>query len=471
MRFFRITHYILVFLFINAVTTTAQEAIYVDTISVEGNKKTSTSIILRELHFKLGDTIFIADLEWILEESEQLVMNTGLFNKTTISFKNWEGATNKVHIHIEVEEAWYIYPVPIFELADRNFNVWWVEQGRSLQRINFGVEFTHINFTGQKDKLKLTAKYGYTRSYSLRYSLPYINKAQTLGINFNISYSRNREINYLTLGNKQAFYRDEDRFIRKRFWAITGLSFRPGLRATHLFKASFIQNTIDNVVAKDLNPDYFIDGRSLQRFFKLSYRFAYDYRDIRPYPEKGYYIEAEIEKDGLGIFNDRNALTLQARYDAYIPISNRWTTSLKTRGKYSFIRKKQPYNDNRAIGFGQHVIHGFELYIIDGLDMVYTQSSIRFKFFENKINFGKLMPIKAFRNMPFKTYLTFNNDVGFVNAPFTTENNQNILENTLLWGGGIGLDIVLFYDKVISIEYSHNHLWESGLFLHLNLNI
>ena len=100
MRFFRITHYILVFLFINAVTTTAQEAIYVDTISVEGNKKTSTSIILRELHFKLGDTIFIADLEWILEESEQLVMNTGLFNKTTISFKNWEGATNKVHIHI-----------------------------------------------------------------------------------------------------------------------------------------------------------------------------------------------------------------------------------------------------------------------------------------------------------------------------------------------------------------------------------
>lgn len=471
MRFFRVVYYTLAFLFLSAVIASAQDAIYVDTISVEGNKKTRPSIILRELYFKLGDTILIADLEWILEESEQLVLNTGLFNKATISFKNWEGTTNKVHILVEVEEAWYIYPVPVFELADRNFNVWWVEQGRSFQRINFGVEFTHINFTGQRDKLKLTAKYGYTRSYSLKYDLPYINKAQTLGINFDISYSRNREINYLTLGNKQAFYRNEDRFIRKRFWAVTGLSFRPELRATHLFKASFIQNTTDEVVARDLNPDYFTGGRSLQRFFKLSYSFAYDYRDIRPYPEKGYYIEAEVEKDGLGLFNDRNAMTLKARYDVYMPISNRWTCSLKTRGKYSFIRKKQPYNYNRAIGFGQHVIHGFEFYIIDGLDMAYTQSSIRFKFFENKINFGKLMPIKAFRNMPFKTYLTFNNDVGFVNAPFTIENNHNILDNTLLWGGGIGLDIVLFYDKVISIEYSYNHLWESGLFLHLNLNI
>ncbi len=447
----------------------AQEQVYVDTISVKGNKKTRDRIIFRELKFQIGDTIPIRDLETSLKESEELVMNTGLFNKVVISFKNWEGATNRVHILIEVEEAWYIYPVPIFELADRNFNVWWVEQGRSLQRINFGVEFTHINFTGQKDKLKLTAKYGYTRSYSLKYSLPFINKAQTLGINFDVSYSRNREINYLTLDNKQEFYRDDDRFLRKRFWAVTGLTYRPGLRARHLFIAAYNQNTIDETVATERNPDYFIDGRSLQRFFSLTYRFSYDYRDIRPYPEKGFYIEAELEKDGLGVFEDRNGLTLQARYDVYFPISEKWSSSLNNRAKLSIIRSQQPYNDNRAIGFGPHSMHGFEYYIIDGMDMGYIQTSVRYKFFQNQINFGKLMPIKAFRKMPFKTYLTINNDVGYVNAPFAAEENE--LANSLLWGGGLGLDIVLFYDKVVRIEYSYNHLWESGLFLHLNLNI
>ena len=41
----------------------------------------------------------------------------------------------------------------------------------------------------------------------------------------------------------------------------------------------------------------------------------------------------------------------------------------------------------------------------------------------------------------------------------------------MLWGKGIGLDAVFFYDKVFKIEYSFNHLWESGIFFHFNMNI
>ncbi|MCB0565677.1 MAG: hypothetical protein KDD01_15005, partial [Phaeodactylibacter sp.] len=62
-----------------------------------------------------------------------------------------------------------------------------------------------------------------------------------------------------------------------------------------------------------------------------------------------------------------------------------------------------------------------------------------------------------------------NNDLGYTNDPYTARLNP--LSNRLLWGGGIGLDIVLYYDKVIQIEYSFNDLMENGLFLHLNLNI
>jgi len=70
--------------------------------------------------------------------------------------------------------------------------------------------------------------------------------------------------------------------------------------------------------------------------------------------------------------------------------------------------------------------------------------------------------------MPVKWYLSLNNDFGFVNNPFYKENNS--LGNQLLWGGGIGLDIVAYYDKVFRLEYSFNSLGESGFFLHWELN-
>ena len=128
----------------------AQESdfVIVDSISIDSNVKTKERIIFRELKFKVGDTISLADLTKVVEESEFLLLNTGLFNNVKIYYKNWEATTNRVHFAIDLLETWFIYPVPIFELADRNFNVWWTDQGRSLDRVNIGLEFAHLNFSG-----------------------------------------------------------------------------------------------------------------------------------------------------------------------------------------------------------------------------------------------------------------------------------------------------------------------------------
>jgi len=443
--------------------------VYIDSISVQGNKKTRENIILREMLIGSGDTVSLVSLSGIMDRSEELIMNTGLFNRAEISFKGWEGATNKVHLLVTVEEAWYVYPVPIFELADRNFNVWWVEQGRSLQRLNFGMEFAHLNFSGKKDRLKATAKYGYTRRYALSYRLPYFNRAQTLGLSADMAYLRNREINFATKGNKQEFYRDGEQFLYQRFQADLALSYRPRICASHDLIAGYRQNRVEDIVVQELNPDFFLDGRSFQRFFLLAYRFTFDQRDVRPYPWKGSYFHALLEKDGIGVFHDRNALTLWTGYDRYLPFGRRWSLGLEANAKYSFIRQQQPYNDYRAMGFGNQYLHGFEYYIMDGLDMVMMRSSLRFHLWEWGMDLGKAMPIQAFRKMPLRFCLSLNNDVGYSNDPFT--GHVNSLNNRLLWGGGLGLDIILYYDKVIQIEYSFNNLMENGLFLHLNMNI
>jgi len=65
-------------------------------------------------------------------------------------------------------------------------------------------------------------------------------------------------------------------------------------------------------------------------------------------------------------------------------------------------------------------------------------------------------------------YLSLNNDVAYVND--TQFNQSNFLGNRWLLGGGLGLDLVLYYDKVIQIQYSINHLKEKGLFLHFKLS-
>ncbi len=466
----RIGRILLLFSLLFSNVLAAQEGfVYIDEISIEGNRRTQSDVVFRELRFHKGDSIPLSQLSKTLEESEQLIMNTGLFQRADITFKNWEGSSSKVHIHIAVEETWYIYPVPILELVDRNFNVWWVEQQRSLDRINFGIEFTHLNFTGHRDKFKLTAKYGYTRSYSMKYNLPAINKAKTIGINTEIDFARNRETNYATIGNKQEFYKDPDRFLYQRFNTVFGLSYRPGHHLFHRLRLAYRQYAIDNLIVEEFNPNFFGDSKNLSRFFALEYSFLYDRRDARPYPLKGSYLEVKLNKDGIGIFNDRNSLTLWADFARYFSPTPKFSFSVSPKFKLSLIRDKQPFIDYRAIGFGRNNLHGFEYYIVDGLDMALLKTVVRYRLISTELSFGKWVPIKAFRRMPIRMYMTLNNDVGIANDPYFGDVNP--LNRQLLWGGGPGLDFVFYYDKVLRVEFSMNHLGEKGLFLHFNTNI
>ncbi len=443
---------------------------WIGAVSVQGNKHTKEAIILREMQVRPGDTLPVTLLPKRIEDSRLLLLNTGLFTEVNIYYKEWEAQTGRVHIRVEVNEAWYIYPVPVFDLADRNFNIWWVEQNRSLQRVNYGLDFSHLNFSGNNDPLKAKIQFGYTRKYNLRYTLPFINKEKTLGIYAFAEYAQNREVNYATVGNRQAFWRNEERFVYSRFRTEFGVNYRPGARNFHYWELGFNQNRLDPYVADTLNPDFFLGGRTLQRYFSLGYEFTSDFRDIRAYPLNGYFLRMRIQKDGLGIFADRNALTLTARYEHYLPFSERWSAALLSSGKLSLIRTRQPYNDNRAFGFGDMYLPGYEYYLADGLDMAMARSILRYRFINKSLRFGKWVPLPAYRNIPVKAYLALNSGWAIVNDPFPSRLG-NPMNNRPLWGGGLGLHLVFFYNKVLLIEYSFNHLWEKGIFLHLNMNI
>lgn len=443
--------------------------VFIDSIQIKGNKKTKDRIILREMKIEVGDSIHINELNRTLELNEKLILNAGLFTWGKINIKTWDPLTNRITLLIELAEAWYIYPFPIFELADRNFNVWWGEQNRSFKRVNYGLRINHHNTTGHNDPAKLVVQAGYTQKYELRYTLPPLNDRQTYGITAELFYAKNREIGYTTTENKLLFERRENEFPEQRFRAGVSFVFRPKFRSFHFFKIGFQQNTISDFVITDLNPNYFMDGNTRQRFIHFRYEYVYENRDIIPYPLSGNFLSVALEKEGIGIFGERNGFYLTGKFAQYLSFKKKWSVELIGKGMVSLVRTEQPYNKYKALGYFGDYLRGYELYVIDGLDYGYFKTSLRYELINERLKVGDLLPVKLLRWVPLRIYFTMNSDAGYVNDP--QFHQENPLTNQWLWGGGFGLDINIFYGSTFQVEYSINHLKEKGLFLHYKLKI
>lgn len=443
------------------------DSVLVADVILRGHKKTRPRVIYREMSFGRGDSLATEDFVQRVQESYNTLMNTGLFASIDISYSDTLLQPGQQIVTVDIRETWYIYPSPEFSLADRNFNVWWRDQNRSLDRVNLGGKLTYYNFTGRRDRLKVGFTTGYTREYEASYSLPYLNRAGSIGAGVDYSFQRRREQNYATIDNDQSFYGDDD-FVYRSEQANLSLSYRRKLYVTHRAQLGYRNARIADTIAEVLNPDFFGNGRNSQQFFRLEYRFQLDRRDVRNYPWKGFYLEASLVKDGLGITGERSGLTFGASYRKFWPLSNKLSLNFGIANKYSLIRTQQPFLENRAIGFNSNSLVGYQFYVVDGLDMMIWRFGVRRQLFETNIDLGKLVFIDAFRYIPLRILLAFQFNQGISNSPFTEA--ENPLNNTLLTGASAGLDFVLFYDMVGGIQYNRNHLGEGGLLLALQLN-
>lgn len=433
-------------------------------VELLGNKQTKDKIIIRELDILPGDTIYISQINERFVENEKRILSTGLFTAVSINLKNMDVEANRCDIEIQLQENWYIYPNIIFELADRNFNVWWNEQNKSLDRVNYGFRLNHINLTGQRDQLKLTTQFGFTKKFEAEYSYPYLNREQTLGGAANIVYSENREIGYITMGNKTLFHKEDDeRVLLRRFRVSTWLNYRPSLFHYHRLKLEFHRNSIDPFVAQQLNPDYFLEEDEAIRFFAIEYDFSIDQRIFSFYPEGGFLAGVNVKKEGLGIFGEYDNLILELRGEYYALLGSKLIVANQIKLNTNLFRRQVAFANNTGLGYNGNVVSGYELYVIDGTDFVLNKSSIRWKAVDHLFNLNQAMPLRQFKLMNLKLYLTFNLDAGYVNEP--TYRESNFLNNQWVIGYGPGIDLLLFNTYLFSLEYSFNELGESGLFI------
>ena len=241
LRFLKQTLMAILFLSLNLpVSSLCQESssppfYVINDIIIEGNITTKKHIIYRELLFSIGDTIYEENMQETFKRSKENLLNTFLFNFVTID--TMTTGQNKLNIQINLKERWYTWPFPIFELADRNFNVWW--ETKDFARTNYGFYLTKFNFRGRKETLTLNLRFGYDQQYLIAYNMPYLNSKQTIGTGLMAGYSQNHEIAYKTTESRQAFYKDPDKNVRESYFGRINYTNRQGFYNKHTVFAQY----------------------------------------------------------------------------------------------------------------------------------------------------------------------------------------------------------------------------------------
>ncbi len=432
-------------------------------IEIEGHHKTREYTIRRELDFSEGDTITLTNLTTRFERNRANLLNTALFTEVSIGLENKDSDIHRGTVTIRVKEAWYLYVLPIIELADRNFNVWWQEHNRAFNRLNLGIRAEHINFSGHADRLRIKGQLGYTPKFEFTYSRPYFNRGRSLGLSAGVIWSINKEIGYRSEGNKLHFHRDDHSIIYRRLQLQAGLRFRPNLYLTYEVEFGYQIHTIAEIIAKELNPDYFLEGRTRQRNPYLRFKGSFDERDLNLFPTQGVLCGVEITKNGLGFSSDVNALYAEVFGEYHHLIRPGMSIGLAVKGQTGLLRHSQPFHNYQAIGYGTDYLRGYELYVINGLDFAIVKQTTKIRLHQTSVDWRRKMPA-AFREMHIQFFLTVNFDTGYVNDPFYADGNP--LTNRILYGGGPGLTVLLYNTFALSAEYSFNDLGERGLFLH-----
>lgn len=414
---------------------------------------------MQEIDLHSGDTISLEHIADRLKSNEKRISSIGLFNLTSINIKNWNTELATCNIEIKVQENWYIYPYIIFELADRNFNVWKNEFNYSFKRVNYGLALDHINLTGNKDKLKIKYQTGYIKKLELGYIYPYL--WGNTGFFGNVLYSENREIAYRTLGNKPAFFskvNNEKIFFQHR--AHLGVSHRSSPQLNQTIKLEYVQVKTDDTIAIK-NHDYLGQSRSRLQYFMIDYELKYDNTVYPLYPQKGNRLEINARKEGLGIFNDINNLSIAVAVEQYTSLFKNIILANRLKFKINMLNDAIPYYLNNGIGYGKDNITGYQLYVLDGRNFMLAQNSIRWKILDHDFKLFNFMP-KQFRVMNSQVYLRFNVDGGYAYDPLSGP--ENPLSNKIQIGYGPSLDFIVYNNVTFTINYGITQTGEKGMF-------
>lgn len=448
---------------VSVADTIVHQTLTLNKVIILGNKVTRDRIILRELSLKPGDTISDRRIDEVLAADRNKIYNLRLFQTVSIRWITFD--QHLIDLIVEVSERWYLFPSPILELADRNFNEWWQNYDHDWRRINYGIRIYQHNFRGRNEYLRFTAQFGFIRKFILTYRIPNIGRSQKHGLWFDFDYGEPKNVAYGT-SNHQLDFIKLPNTVKTTFGSQAVYSYRRSFYETHSLSLEYRTSRVVDSVTQ-LNPNYYYEGARSQQFKAVSYTFNSEHRDVVAYPMNGYQFTAYVSKIGLGMGDDVDMAEANITYATHHDLGNNFNLSNFTSGYYS-TPENQPYALYGALGYRRQFLRGYEVYVIEGPMFFLNKTTFKKRIFSRAWNLESV-PMEQFRYFPVSIYLKSYLDFGYVPNYQRYEDLQinTQLSDRWLGGAGVGLDLVLAYDAVFRFEYTFTREKTNGFFFHV----
>ena len=430
-------------------------------ICISGNKTTKGFIIQRELPFQVGDVLTEDELVNKIEKATSHLTNTRLFNFVDISYISDSLAredclTCKVTVH--VDERWYYVPEFRFNTEDRNFSSWLKE--KDIKRVTIGWGLRNDNVFGLRHTLSVNHMFGYRHGFRLSYSKIALDKNRTKMLGFSVVSSNNKTMNIISENDKVIYMKDPNNYLEKTFQGAINYTYRPGFRNSHILNIGYQKVRLQDTILK-MNQHYWGTQRLVNDIYTASYIYDHEHRDYNAYPTKGYYIGSELKvaaADRFNFFYSYMNLKLQYFKEFY----PRWFWSSRINAGASF-KNKRAYIYDQYVGYEDKNLTGYDYYVVDGQHFSILNNDIRYCLMTKRIvNLSSSDSAKEFTKMHFTLYAKLAFDIGYVHDKYRPPTNT--LANTFLWGSGLGLDLVTYYDIILSCSYAINKMGEGAFF-------
>jgi len=436
--------------------------VVISKIILQGNKVTKTSTIYRELLFREGDTLYMNDNR--IKQSRENLLNTSLFNFVDFDWYDDDDVENGKILTIIVLERWYLWPIPYIAYADRNLRSWY--EADNIARLSYGFDLVYDNLWGLKHELDLTVIGGYNQNFGLAYDVPYLTHRQRLGLKTSVGYTRDREVAYITMDDKIRYFKVDNSYAHESFYASLMPYYRFGYR-NRLFVQLKYDNRLFNDSLPSLNNDFANAEGTRFQYFTLSAIFKNDYRDDHNYPLDGHYIEFELTKIGLGMFrHSPDVFYGKLTVDMYAPIGGIWYWASNVTAKMS-DSKTAPYFLSQGFGYKNDYVRAFDLYVIDALNYAICKNNLKFEILRPVTTHLPLIKNERFGKIHLALYANLFFDFAYTWDVAIPEGSSTKIANKFIYGTGVGIDFVTYYDKVLRLEYGLNGLGETGFFVHL----
>src|SRR5690606_1054248 len=436
----------------------AGEIIHINRVFIVGNRLTRDHIILRELTLKAGDTVSLARIDAVISQDEQKLFNTHLFN--IVEIRKLPVDSVNIDLLVDLDERWYTFPSPIFELSDRNFTEWWQNYDDDFSRINYGIRLYQFNMRGRNETLTATMQFGFNRVFAVRYTIPYIDRKQKHGLVLDFDFQESKNLAYQTVDHKREFYSSKHLLSERRGVGLT-YTYRNSFYERHFLSLDYRSTVVDDSI-RILNPNYLGNEEEDQKMLSVSYQFSSDHRDVIAYPLNGYHFWASATKMGFGLDVDKTELA--ASYAIFQDLGKNYYFSNYSYGYWS-APENQSYNQLGVLGFRKEIVRGYEIFVIEGPYFGLNKTTLKKKIFSRTYHWNK-GPIEQFRHLPLDIYFKTYADLGYVwNYPDYEVNSR--LTDKLLIGAGAGFDVVTAYDFVLRFEYTFNGEGDRGFFFNV----